>query len=69
MVNLEIDFEGSKYWFLDPNEFGNSYSSGPYCRQYTDGEQFFFVDGGPNRLLGCNSKEEYIKLLKLKVLW
>ena len=67
MVNLEIDLSGAKYWYLVETEDAHSISY--YCAQYPQGHQTFYDGGGFNRLVNCQNKAEYLKLIKLKILW
>ena len=68
MVILEIFRDGSKFWYLNKDHYNNG-SDGCYCLQYPEGgNDSFYYYGGLERM-DCNNKAEYIKLIKLKVLW
>ena len=78
MVNLHIYKTGNKYWYTSLQE-GFAYNniliydnSNLYCYQNNDQSnevvQYFYCDDG-KETVHCNSKAEYLKLIKLKILW
>jgi len=62
MVELFINKEGSLYWRHVVDDFY-------YCIFLCDGRKYFCDVERLNLLKKCTSKDEYNRIMKLKILW
>jgi len=64
-MNIYTDKYGSKFWFK--NEYSRILhrTDGPAI-EWENGIKFWYLDG---KRINCSSQDEFLRLIKLKILW